>query len=742
MKNLNFFNVFGKLKLWQKITLIAVLIGSAVPYITWQLVKAKNKDIVFAQKEIYGTDYLPSTRKLYEQMAKHRGLVYSQLKGNAGLKDQIATTEQAVNAAFQSLSEMDGRTVEGTTYGAMFEVTDEVNTLKHDWENIRSKSVNAAGAQDVFDGHNRLMSQVSNLIAQVGDKSNLILAPDLDTYYLMDSVITQLPESIDALGQVRGLMAGALGSKAITAQEQAELSFQMARAQSSLKNVETGIHKAFDANSATGGDLASREQQALNDVLRETKNFLKRAENFNPGNGNAEQVFGEGTKTLDRLFVLHDSSVSNLTELLNKRIGGFKSERNTTLALVFIVLLLSLAITIVILRGIGTQVNSLTYLVKQIEVGNVDARAEVVSQDELGTLANSFNTTLDNTRGLLQSREERDSIQRSIMRLLEEVSTVAEGDLTREAAVTEDVTGAIADSFNFMIAELRRIIGQVKQVSSQVTNAANSTRENTRALVDKAEQQSEQVLKTSHALQEMTVSIQEVSEGAVMSASVAQQSLVNARQGAKAVQDTIKGMNRIREQVQETSGHMKRLSDSSKEIGEIVQLIDEIADQTSILALNASIQAATAGEAGRGFAVVAEEIEHLAERSSQATSKISSLVKSIQVGTNDAISAMESNNKEVVEGSKLALQAGQSLTEIENVSARLADLIQAISQASKKQTLSSETLSQAMTSISSIIGETTSGIQQSAVTVNGLSSLADELRSSVASFKLPGAARS
>ena len=308
--------------------------------------------------------------------------------------------------------------------------------------------------------------------------------------------------------------------------------------------------------------------------------------------------------------------------------------------------------------------------------------------------------------------------------------------------MTEDVTGAIADSFNFMIAELRRIIGQVKQVSSQVTNAANSTRENTEDLVHKAEQQSEQVLKTAHALQEMTVSIQEVSEGAVMSASVAQQSLVNARQGAKAVQDTIKGMNRIREQVQETSGHMKRLSDSSKEIGEIVQLIDEIADQTSILALNASIQAATAGEAGRGFAVVAEEIEHLAERSSQATSKISSLVKSIQVGTNDAISAMESNNKEVVEGSKLALQAGQSLTEIENVSARLADLIQAISQASKKQTLSSETLSQAMSSISSIIGETTSGIQQSAVTVNGLSSLADELRSSVASFKLPGTVRS
>jgi twitching motility protein PilJ len=235
----------------------------------------------------------------------------------------------------------------------------------------------------------------------------------------------------------------------------------------------------------------------------------------------------------------------------------------------------------------------------------------------------------------------------------------------------------------------------------------------------------------------MTTSIQEVSQGAMLSASVAQQSLVNARQGARAVQDTIKGMNRIREQVQETSGHIRRLGESSQEIGEIVQLIDEIADQTSILALNASIQAATAGEAGRGFAVVAEEIEQLAERASQATAKISSLVKSIQAGTNEAISAMEENNKEAVEGSKLALQAGQSLTEIENVSERLAELIQNISQASRKQTNSSETLSKAMTDISHIIKETTTGIQQSAVTINGLTSLADDLRSSVASFKLP-----
>jgi twitching motility protein PilJ len=734
MKYLKFFNFFGKLKLGVKLAIIAALSAPSLAYLTYQLVKAKGKEITFGQKEIYGTDYLPALRKVHEQVAKHRGLVNGFQRGNNGLKDQIAATEQVIGSAFQTVSEMDAREVEGTTYGLMFEVSDKTNALKREWEAVRSKSANA---QDTFEQHNRLLTTINDLIVQVGDKSNLILDPDLDTYYLMDAVIVQLPNAADAVGQVRGLMVGALTSKAITAQEQSQLNFQMARAQTAVSNLEAGMRKAFDANAANGGDLGSKQQQVVTEALREARSFLKKAESFNASTGSAEPLFAEGTKSADRLFLLYDSSLNNLADLLHKRINGFKNDRNFVLAIVFVGLLLTAIVAFVIVRGIGAQVNSLSHLVKQIELGNVDARAEVLAQDELGALAASFNTTLDNTRGLLQSRAERDSIQRSIMRLLEEVSTVAEGDLTREAAVTEDITGAIADSFNFMIAELRRIIGQVKQVTVQVTSAATTTQESSSELVHKAEQQSEQIHITSQALEEMTVSIQEVSQGAVMSASVAQQSLVNARQGAKAVQDTIKGMNRIREQVQETSGHIRRLGESSQEIGEIVQLIDEIADQTSILALNASIQAATAGEAGRGFAVVAEEIEQLAERASQATAKIASLVKSIQAGTNEAISAMEENNKEVVEGSKLALQAGQSLTEIENVSARLAELIQSISQASRKQTTSSETLSQAMTDISHIIQETTSGIQQSARTVNSLSTLADELLSSVASFKLP-----
>jgi twitching motility protein PilJ len=214
--------------------------------------------------------------------------------------------------------------------------------------------------------------------------------------------------------------------------------------------------------------------------------------------------------------------------------------------------------------------------------------------------------------------------------------------------------------------------------------------------------------------------------------------LANARQGADAVNNTIEGMNRIRDQVQETAKRIKRLGESSQQIGEIVQLIDDIADRTSILALNASIQAAMAGEAGRGFAVVAEEVERLAERSTNATKKIAGLVKAIQSETNEAVTAMEEGTREVVEGSKLANQAGQALSEIQNVSGRLAELIQSISQASRQQARVSESVAKSMTQISEVTQQTAAGNKQAAVSVNSLASLADELRSSVSTFRLPG----
>jgi methyl-accepting chemotaxis protein len=392
----------------------------------------------------------------------------------------------------------------------------------------------------------------------------------------------------------------------------------------------------------------------------------------------------------------------------------------------------------ILAASLTRQIRAITELLGQLGVGNFDARCRVVSRDELGDVAVSLNAMLDNTLSLIQSADERDRIQASIQKLLEEMSGVADGDLTKEAEVTSDVTGAIADAFNYMMGQLRQIISNVQGATLQVTSSATEIQATAAHLVQGSETQAAQIVNTSTAIGEMAQSIQQVSENATVSATVAEQARSNAQNGAAAVQNTMQGMSRIRDQVQETAKRIKRLGESSQQIGEIVQLIDDIADRTSILALNASIQAAMAGEAGRGFAVVAEEVERLAERSTNATKKIASLVKTIQSETNEAVTAMEACTSEVVEGSKVATQAGQALVEIEAVSTRLAELIQSISRAARQQARASEGVARSMTEISQVTQQTAAGTKQAVVSVTTLATLAEELRGSVSTFRLPG----
>jgi methyl-accepting chemotaxis protein len=383
------------------------------------------------------------------------------------------------------------------------------------------------------------------------------------------------------------------------------------------------------------------------------------------------------------------------------------------------------------------QVDKIQELFGEVNVGNFDARIEIISGDELGQMAASLNTMLDNTLSLIQSQEERDALQTAIQKLLEEVSDVAEGNLAVEAEVTTDVTGAIADAFNYMIVQLRHIISNVQEATLQVSSSAGEIQMTAEHLTRGSEAQTAQIVDTSTAIDEMAVSIQQVSESAVLSAAVAEQALDNARQGTQAVQNTIEGMNRIRDQVQETAKRIKRLGERSQEIGEIVQLTRDIAKRTSILALNASLEAATAGEAGRGFAVVAEDVKRLAERSTNATRQIAHLIQTIQNETNEAVAAMEEGTREVVVGSQLADQAGRALTEIEGVSDRLAELIQSISLASKQQARGSEAVARSMGEIAEITQQTAAGTREAAISINNLTTLADDLRESVSAFKLP-----
>ncbi len=338
---------------------------------------------------------------------------------------------------------------------------------------------------------------------------------------------------------------------------------------------------------------------------------------------------------------------------------------------------------------------------------------------------------------LEREQEEVHRSQSAILRLLDELTDLADGDLTISATVTEDFTGAIADSINFTIDQLRQLVSRINNTAVQVSGAAQNTRQTALHLAEASDHQAQEIAGASAAINEMAVTIDQVSANASESALVAGRSVSIANNGAKLVQNTMQGMDTIREQIQDTSKRIKRLGESSQEIGDIVSLINDIADQTNILALNAAIQASMAGDAGRGFAVVADEVQRLAERSAAATKQIETLVNTIQTDTNEAVISMEQTTSEVVKGARLAQDAGVALEEIEGVSVNLAELIQNISNAARQQASSAGHISNTMNVIQEITSQTSSGTGETAESIGDLANMALALRESVSDFTLP-----
>ncbi len=335
-----------------------------------------------------------------------------------------------------------------------------------------------------------------------------------------------------------------------------------------------------------------------------------------------------------------------------------------------------------------------------------------------------------------EGKRVNDANQAAILRLMNELQTVAEGDLTQEATVTEDITGAIADSVNYTVEELRSLVGNVQSTATRVAQTTSKVETTSTELLATSTEQLREIRETGQSVLDMAARINDVSAQAQESASVARQSLQAAESGLTAVQNAIGGMNSIRDQIQETSKRIKRLGESSQEIGEITELIADITEQTNVLALNAAIQAASAGEAGRGFSVVAEEVQRLAERSGDATRQIAALVKAIQTDTQDAVAAMERSTQGVVEGARLSDNAGTALSEIDSVSRRLADLIEQISSAASKEADQANQVASNIQHIFAVTEQTGESTRSTANQVRDLARMADELRQSVARFKI------
>ena len=721
--------MFKTLKIWQKLALVAIVMAIPLATLIVLFVNSRNEQIDSARSELTALDYEASLRRLLDTLPKHRDLMNQVLTGDSSKMGLADSAARKVDEAFTETSRFD------EAQGTKLATSEKWTALKTRWTEIKAQA-KAIQAKDSFNRHTQLANDVVEHMRFVADRSGLTTDPQLDSYYLWDLMISGAINGAQYSSDLRSSTLAVANKGAATMEEAAQMLALSRQFQFTGALVDRDSASMFRYNPALKSGLGDSLSGAADAAAK--LNQISQTEL----SGNVLKVDGKafsepGSLAANSYYQLFDKSQKIMSDLVTARIGNLSGQKSTQLGMVMLVLAIAVLLVYWIWRGINHQVNSMTRTFARISDGDLRARAEVLGNDELGRLAISLNNMADNTLSLVQGREERDRIQKNITKLLEEVSGVADGDLTQEAEVTADLTGAIADSFNYMIAQLRQIISNVQRTTTQVTSSATDVRHTATKLAEGSEIQAKQIVQASTAIAEMARSIQQVSQSATQATEVANKALQSAQGGATTVRRTIDGMNAIRTQVQETAKRIKRLGESSQEIGEIVELIGDIADRTSILALNASIQAAMAGDAGKGFGVVAEEVERLAERATEATKKISSLIKSVQGDTNEAIAAMEETTREVVGGSQLANEAGKRLDEIEAVSRQITGLVQSISELSKTQAQGSEAVSKNVAGISAYTQQTAAGAQQAEESTRRLTDLAGELNSSLKRFKLP-----
>ncbi|HYH00494.1 MAG TPA: methyl-accepting chemotaxis protein [Terriglobales bacterium] len=402
----------------------------------------------------------------------------------------------------------------------------------------------------------------------------------------------------------------------------------------------------------------------------------------------------------------------------------------------FVAVLVTAVLGMLLSGRVVKPVNELADFAERLAASDYKAAAKIESEDDFGFIAQNLNRTAERFVKSASNQQAQEELQRSVTEFLTIVSQIARGDLTLRGKVTQDALGNVVDSVNYMLDNFAKVLERVRKAAIDVSSSANEILVASEEMANGATQQDQEITNTSSAVEELTVSMKQVSNNAEASAEAARRALDAAESGNRAVRDTLEGMQRIRASVQATAKKIKSLGDRSLEISEIINVINDITEQTNLLALNAAIEAARAGEAGRGFAVVADEVRKLAEHSRNATKDIAALIKAIQAETNEAVVVMEEGTKEVEVGARLADQAGKALEAISSVVRQSAELVQEISLASKQQVRGTEGVANAMQIISNITRQTSQGARQTAQTVEQMVKLSEQLNEALSQFKV------
>lgn len=687
-------NVAGKPRLGDLQILILIGIAFFIPILllTVDLALEENKQIAFAEAEQHGTELAAELRDVMQLLLKHRGAMDRLLEGHTEVVAEQKKLLVEVHQAFSDANAVEQRR------GVEFGTIDEWQEILISWQQLQTE-LSSLSETDSHEKHTLILEKLLHQIELVAEESNLLLDPHLDINNIAQVMTFSLPGLTLDIAELRYTGGNIIRQGYITTEDRISLAAAEGQARDELAALKRSLEAAFRANP----ELHEAMETLYEKVVKDTDAFLKELEvEFEKKETitlAADEWYQDATKVVDELYALGDELAPHRRSLIDDRLNELKKgQLQTLISTTFFAVLAVLGLVV-----LGRHL--LRTIREREERAREDAETNRRNQD-------------------------------AILRLMEEMDVLANGDLSVKPVVTEDITGAIADSLGVTIDQLRQVVTGINSAAEDVAQNSNNARDRSQLLLAAAKKQRDKIDTTAGSITEVAKAIGIVSDNAANTVAVAQQSLAAATQGSKAVSDSIEGMNQIRDQIQDTSKRIKRLGESSQEIGEIVDLISEITEQTNILALNAAIQAASAGEAGRGFSVVAEEVQQLAERSGEATKKIGVLVKTIQSDTQDAVSAMEKSTEGVVHGTQLSDAAGQALTTIENESRSVSELIEGISSTAFIQSEISKEVADEIGEILSITEETSTGTEETTRIVAQLAQVAEQLKGSVAGFKL------
>ncbi|SJM94548.1 methyl-accepting chemotaxis protein [Crenothrix polyspora] len=733
-------NLFTGLSLGQKLLLLCVVATIPVLMPLYLYYSGQEKYIVITETEQVGLQPATNALQVLNDVQKHRDLAFAALSGN----EKAATERQ------QAKLRVDEKIAKFDKLAANFNYPGLAAAwlaFKEEWAkqtiSIESKTVTAEKSWEI---QTQLVQQIFAVQDSILAGSTMDLDPDAETYYLIQTVMVNTPATAEAMAQTRHVGAGILAndtarSEGITQQDRLLLSTFISKTDDLTKTSKNYIERSVKNFPELKTRIYAKTQEAIAATEQTNKLTATELVNAKTATYSAQNYLSQYNTAIDQQFAFISSGIDSINKEFDRQIKATRTALYTTFFITLAVIGLVFLIATIFARYISKSLtNPITYLVNVMDKmagGDTKIRANIQSFDEIGALGRQFDMMIDQ-RELVNNKitQENDLLNNSVIDLLQTVARLAQKDLTIRAVVAEDITGPVSDALNMLADETGKVLSKVTKIAANVSNVSRQIQSQSSVVISVSSDEKREVEQASQELNDASKAMLDIAQSALSCNEAAEKAINNTNKAQATVLSTVQGITAIRDTIRETEKRIKRLGERSQEIGGIVNLINDIAERTHILALNASMHAASAGEAGRGFAVIANEVQKLAENSRDATSKISGLVNNIQVETADTVTTMNDAISQVVRGTDLAQKAGEEMRETRDTTANLVQLVNRIAASSTQQSQTSLRLVERAHTIQKSSAQTYDQLQAQGIETDRLVELSKELVASVSVFTL------